>query len=76
MYYLGFFIFYIFVLGSAYKINGIIYFMVVLSILPMILVIYQVPYQTGFFNYNTIICFICQLTFFVSTLCCVYLNIS
>jgi hypothetical protein len=76
MFYIGFFIFYIFILGAAYKINGIIYFLTFLSILPMILVVYQVPYMTGFFNFHTIICMFIQVSFFVSTLCCLYLNIS
>jgi len=76
MFYVGFFIFYIFILGSTYSISGIIYFMTFLSVLPIILVIYQVPYKTGFFNFHTIICMLCQVTFFVSTLCCLYLDIA
>jgi hypothetical protein len=76
MFYIGFFIFYIFILGATYKINGIIYFMTFLSILPIILVVYQVPYSQGFFNYHTMICTFNQVSFFIANLSYLYLNIS
>lgn len=76
MFYIFTFVGFIIVLGAIFEAKSTIYIIAIFSILPIVIIGYQVPYGLGFLDFQNIVAVICQLPFLVAVAVSVILNMS
>lgn len=74
IFYIAIYLAFIIILGAFYETNIALYVIAIFSILPLVLIPYQIPYGMRVFDLQTIIAFICQFPFIATVTVSFILN--
>lgn len=76
IFYITIFLAYIILLGALFETFIAVYIAAIFSIMPIVLILYQVPYGLKMFDFQAIIAIICQLPFVFMTVLSLMFNLS